>query len=146
MEIEGKDLGLNLNTSKCLLWLLQTKSSLHENIKPADPEVFEVLGAPIGTETHHAKFLSKRVEKTEPLLDRLLQLDDPHAAHGILKICIGTPKILYSLRTVKQRVTKVILHFDNAQRDCLETIIKGNLTCSTWKQTNLPINLGGLGL
>ena len=88
------------------------------------------------------------MEKIEPLLDRLQQLDDPHAAYGILKICFGTPKMLYSLRTVKPSpsATKVLLHFDNAQRDCLETLIKGNVTCSNWKQANLPIKLGGLGL
>ena len=88
------------------------------------------------------------MEKTKPLLDRLQQLDNPHAAYGILKICIGTPKMLYSLRMVKPSpsVTKVLLHFDNAQRDCLETLITGNLTCSNWKQANLPIKLGGLGL
>ena len=87
-------------------------SVLDENIKRADPEGFELLGAPIGTETHHAKILSKRLKRTEPLLYRLLQIDDPHAAFGILKICIGTPKMLYSLRTVKQipSVTKVTLH------------------------------------
>ena len=53
-------------------------SSLDQNINRADREGFEVLGAPIGTETHHAENLSKRVEKTEPLLDRVQQLDDPH--------------------------------------------------------------------
>ena len=88
------------------------------------------------------------MEKTEPLLDRLQQLDDPHAAYGKLKICIGTPEMLYSLRTVipSPSVTKVLLYFDNAQRDCLETLIKGNLTRSNWKQANLPIKLGGLDL
>ena len=97
LENEGKDLGFKVKTSNCLLWLLQTMSRLDQNFKCADPLGFEVLGAPVGTETHHAKVLFKRVEKTEPLLDRLHQLDDPHAAYGILKICIGTPKMLYSL-------------------------------------------------
>ena len=56
--------------------------------------------------------------------------------------------MLYSLRTVKPKpsITKVLLHFDNAQRDCLETFIKGNVPCSNWTQANLPINLGGLHL
>ena len=56
--------------------------------------------------------------------------------------------MLYSLRTVKPNpsFTKFLLYFDSAQSDCLETLIKGNLTCSNWKQTNLPIKLGGLGL
>ena len=95
-------------------------SSLDQNIKRADPEGFQVLGAPIGTETHHhAKILAKRVEKTEPIQDHLQKIDDPQAAYGILKICIGTPKIRYSLRTDKPSpsVTEVLLHFENAQRD-----------------------------
>ena len=88
------------------------------------------------------------MEKTELLQDHLRQLDDPHAAYGILKICIVTPKMFYSLRTVKPStsVIKVLIHFDNAQRDCLETLFKGNVTCTNWKQANSPIKLGGLGL
>ena len=148
LESEGKDLCFNVQISKCLLWLPQTIIILDQNIKHADPEGFEVLGAPFGTETHAAKVLSKRVEKTEPLLDRLQKLDHAHAAYDILKIFIGTLKMLCSLRTVKPSpsVIKLLLHFDNAQRDCLETLIKGKLTCSNWKQANLPIKLVGLGL
>ena len=101
LESEGKDLSFKVKTSKFMLWSPQTMSSLDQDIKRADPKVFEVLGVPNGKETHHAKFLSKRVEKTGPLQDRLQQLDDPHAAYGILQICIGTPKMLYSLRTIK---------------------------------------------
>ena len=54
LESEGKDLGFKLETSKCMLWSPQTMSSLDQNIKRADPEGFEVLGAPIGMETHLA--------------------------------------------------------------------------------------------
>ena len=89
------------------------------------------------------------MEKIEPLLGSLQQLDYPHAAYGILKIYIGTPKMLYSLRTVKKKapqLLKYFFHFDTAQRDCLETLIKGNFECSNWKQANLPIKLGGLSL
>ena len=63
MESEGKELGFNVKTSKCTLWSPQTMSSSDQNIKRADPEGFEVLGAPIGTETGHAKVLSKKVGK-----------------------------------------------------------------------------------
>ena len=88
------------------------------------------------------------MEKNEPLLDRLQQLDGPHAIYCILKICIVTPKMLYSLRRVKPSpsVSKVLPHFDNAQIGCLETLIKGKFACSKWKQANLPIKLGELGL
>ena len=71
LESEGKDLGFIIKTSKCRLWSPLTMSSLDQNIKRADPVGFEVLGAPIGTETHHAKVLCKRVGKNQPLLDCL---------------------------------------------------------------------------
>ena len=32
------------------------------------------------------------------------------------------------------------------QRDCLENLIKVNVTCINWKQANLPSKLGVLGL
>ena len=104
-------------------------------------EEFEVLGALIGTENHHAYVSTKKLKKTQPLLDRLQQFDDPDSAYGILKICIVNR---YS--ATKPSVTKDFLLFDNAQSDCLETLIKGNITCSNWRQANLPIKLGGLGL
>ena len=59
LENEGKDLGSNVKTSKCMLRSSQTVSSLDQNIKRADPDGFEVLGAPIGTESHHSKVLFK---------------------------------------------------------------------------------------
>ena len=55
LESEVKDLGFNVKTSKCMLWLPQTISSLDQNLKRADPESFEVRGATIETDTHHAK-------------------------------------------------------------------------------------------
>ena len=111
LEIEGKDLGFTVKTSECMLSSPQTMSSLDQNFERADPVGFNVLGAPIETETYHAKVLFERVEKTEPLLDRLQQLDDPNAAYGILKICIGTPKLLCSLRTVKPSPSVLKCHF-----------------------------------
>ena len=59
LEKKGKDLGSNVKTSKCMLRSSQTISSLDQNVKRADPDGFEVLGAPIGTESHHSKVLSK---------------------------------------------------------------------------------------
>ena len=51
-----------------------------------------------------------------------------------LKFVLLLPKCctLYAVKP-SPSVTKVLLHFDNAQRDWLETIIKGNLTCGTCK-------------
>ena len=109
LENEGKDLGFNVKTSKCMLWSPQTMSSLDQNIKRADPDGFEVLGAPIGTETHHAKVLSKSLEKTEPLVDSLQQLDDPHTAYSILKICIGRNGGLYHSNSINTLADKELI-------------------------------------
>ena len=74
LESEGKDLSFNLKTSKGIFWSPKTMSNLDQNIKRADHEGFEVLGAPIGTETNHVKVSSKSVEKIQPLLGRLQHL------------------------------------------------------------------------
>ena len=58
LEVEGKDIGLNVKTSKCMLWSPQTMSSLDQNFERADPEGFGVFGAPIGTGAYQAKVLS----------------------------------------------------------------------------------------
>ena len=63
LESEGKDLSFNLKTSKCIFWSPQTMSSLDQNLKRADHDGFEVLGAPVGTETYHVKVSSKSVGK-----------------------------------------------------------------------------------
>ena len=91
LESEGKDLGLNVKTSKCMLWSPQTMSSLDQNIKLLILNVLKYSGRQLERRLIMPMFYPRGLKKIEPLLDRLQQLGDPHAAYGILKICFGTP-------------------------------------------------------
>ena len=124
LESEGKDLGFNVKTLKCMLWLPQTMSSLDQNIKRL--------------ETHHAKVLTERLEKTKPLLDRLQQLD-PHAAKAYLKFFLVLPKCCTLYAQLNQGPQLLKSYFIvTMQRGCLELLVEGNVTCSNWKQANCP--------
>ena len=79
------------------------------------------------------------------LLENLSYIDDPQWALGILRYCLGTPKLVCSLRTntPSDRCFKV---FNSSQRDELDQII-GTVTCdNVWMQSTLPINISGLGV
>ena len=78
----------------------------------------------------------------------LSYLDDPQCALGILRYCLGTPKLVYSLRnnTPTRDLIDVLKVFNSSERDAFDQII-GTVPCdNAWKQSTLPINFSGLGV
>ena len=69
--------------------------------------------------------LNERIGKIGVLFDKLDYLDDPQCALGILRHCIRSPKMVYSLRcqTPTSPVIKSLKDFDAQQREKLENIL-----------------------
>ena len=59
------------------------------------------------------------------MLDNLHHLNDPQCTLGILRYCLGTPKLVYSLRTntPSNEMLEVLKSFDDGQREVLDQII-----------------------
>ena len=109
---------------------------------------FEVLGAAVGSPEFVSSYLQKRVQKVVSLLENLSYLDDPQCALGILRYCLGTPKLVYSIRTntPTRHLIDVLKVFDSSQRDALDQIIDAVTSDNAWLQSTLPINSSGLGV
>ena len=82
------------------------------------------------------------------LFEKLDNLDDPQCALGILRDCIGAPKMVYFLRcqTPTSPVNNSLKEFDAQQVQKLENIIGTVLPGECWTQAALPITLSSLGV
>ena len=144
---EGPKRGLYLRKDKCELWSIVDLPSVDREVERNTGNGFEVLGAAVGSPEFVSSCLQKRVQKVVSLLENLSYLDDPQCSLGILRYCLGTPKLVYSLRTntPTRHLIDVLKVFDSS-RDALDQII-GTVTCdNAWKQSTLPINISGLGV
>ena len=91
--------GLYLRKNMCKLWSFVDLPSVGREVTRNTGNGFEVLGATVGSPEFVSFSLQKRVRNVLSLLENLCYLDDPQCALGILRYCLGTPKLVYSLRT-----------------------------------------------
>ena len=142
---EGPKRGLYLRKDKCELWSIVDLPSVDREVTR---NMGKVLGAAVGSPEFVSSCLQKRVQKVVSLLENLSYLDDPQCALGILRYCLGTPKLVFSPRTntPTRHLIDVLKVFDSSQRNALDQII-GTVTCdNAWMQSTLPINISGLGV
>ena len=87
-------------------------------------------------------------KKLEELLDNLAYVDDPQCALGILRFCLGAPKMVYSLRcnSPSDESNKILRKFDSVLRATFEGILGVLLSDTSWDQACLPINKTGVGI
>ena len=88
----GPDRGLHVGVDKCELWSTVDLDRLDIRIKRTDILGREVFGAALGTPEFVYMKLNKRIGKIGVLSHKLVYLDDPQCALGILRHCIGPPK------------------------------------------------------
>ena len=144
LATEGPKRGLYLRKDKCELWSIVDLPSVDQEVTRNLGNGFEVLGSAVGSPDFVSSCLKKRAQKVMSLLENLSYLDDPQCALGILRYCLGTPKL--RTNTPTRDLIDVLKVFDSSQRDALDQII-GAVTCdNAWKQSTLPINISGLGL
>ena len=99
LDNECPERGLISRKDKCELWSIKDLPSVDQAEKRNLGNGFEVLGATVGSKDFVASCLKRRVQKFLSMLDNLHHLNDPQCALGILRYCLGTPKLVYSLRT-----------------------------------------------
>ena len=143
----GPDRGLHIRVDKCELWSTVDLDRLDIRIKRNDFSGLEVLGAALGTPELVCMKLNERIGKIGVLFEKLDYLDDTQCALGILRHCIGSPKMFFALSNAhKSPVIKSLKEFDAQQREKLENILGTVLPEESWTQATLPITLSGLGV
>ena len=142
LTASGKTCGLELRRDKCEVWSKGALNTIDSRIKRNKSEGLEILGAAVGSPRFVASSKHKRVQKIEKLLKNLEYINDPHCALGILRSCLGPPKMVYSLRcnTPSEEAVNIFEEFDSLQRTTFENILGSVLCNESWHQACLPIN------
>ena len=117
--------GLILRKDKCELWSIKDLPSVDQAVKNNLGNEFEVLGAAVGSKDFVASCLKRKIQKILSMLDNLHHLNDPQCVLGILRYCLGTPKLVYSLQTntPSNEMLEVLKSFDDGQREVLDQIV-----------------------
>ena len=88
----------------------------------------------------------KLVQKIGNLLEKLEYINDPQCALGILRSCLGAPKMVYLLRcnTPSEQTVKIFGEIDSLQRTTFENILGKVLFNESWHQACLPMKKTGI--
>ena len=139
---------MELRKDKCELCSIESMTKVDSLIKRDCVDGIEILGAAIGSDAFVSSCFLKRFKKLEQLLDNLAYVDDTRCALGILRFCLGAPKMVYSLRcnSPSDESNKILQKFDSVQRSTFESILGALLSDTSWGQACLPINKTGVGI
>mmetsp|Transcript_13982 Transcript_13982/g.18335 ORF Transcript_13982/g.18335 Transcript_13982/m.18335 type:complete len:180 (+) Transcript_13982:179-718(+) len=151
----GEERGLFLNLSKCkLFWPSGISQSVVDKFPPeikiCKEEGTELLGAPISTSMNFVRdFVLGKVEKVKDSHGKLLSLKDAQMSYLLLKYCLNVSKLSYVLRVVNPSfdISDILKSFDISMHKTMEDILLATpIDSLSWRQSVLPVRLGGLGL
>ena len=97
LTVLGETFGLELRRDKCEVWSKEALNTIDSRIKINSKEPLETLSAAVGSPQNVASSIQKRVQKIEKLLEKLEYINDPQCSLGILRSCLGAPKMVYSM-------------------------------------------------
>jgi hypothetical protein len=147
---EGPALGLHINLPKCELWWPTLNSRLDEfppGVTRLASSGVALLGSAVGSEAFAESELSKRVDKMSVMLSTLDEFEDAQVQLALLRVCLGMPKLAYSLRTsAPEKFQGQLTRADAAITAALDVITGDPLTKPALLQAQLPIKRGGLGV
>ena len=148
LATHGNKCGLGLRRDKCELWSTSCFDAVDSRIKRNSQSGIEILGAAIGAPTFVASCLEKRFKKLEKVLDNLGYIEVPQCALGILRSCLGAPKLVYSLRfnTPSNESNIILEKFDHLQQTIFENILGSVISDNSWEQACLPRSKTGAGV
>ena len=156
IKAAANSLGLELNTSKCELFIKphheDNSDCITAMFEAAAPEVkilsretLTLLGAPIAAEAIDGVLQSK-LEDLKVMMSKLEGLDS-QVATFLLRHCLAIPKMTYFLRSAPCFESRErLLEYDTEMRKGLEGILNGKISEDVWDQSILPVSTGGLGI
>jgi len=153
---ESDRVGLSLNLKKCEFATISPDASdraaVMEKFHDYSPDIrcmpdndTTLLGAPL-TETSISTILNLKTNQFKTLSERLSTIS-AHSAFFLLRLSISTPRLIYFLRcSPSWHDENGLALYDEALKAILEAILNVSLTEDAWKQSALPVKLGGLGI
>ena len=139
--------GLAINLHKCEAYSRNDLDTRWPDIQKSAVPNLEILGAPIGTSPFCEGYVSKKSEKAGELLKMLPRLHNPQVALSIMRRCAGFCRLVSIARaTPVESAAAALASFDSDLRRTLEESTAIECTDRAWRQAQLPIRAGGLGL
>jgi hypothetical protein len=147
LTVHFEKLGLKVNLAKCKIWSPQDVAGgcPIPVVEWSSPKA--VLGTPFGSEAAIRQFLSETRAKHHALLQRLALLPDPQVALSLLRYCLGAQKVNHLLRVLHSSNSKTFAEeTEEDLRFTLDCVLGTCLPDAAWRQSCLPIRMGGLGI
>ena len=152
IEIVVKDaeaMGLILNANKCELISFESENippiTTFDNYQLIKPNDAILLGAPILPGPAVDTSLKSKFDTLKKAIERM-QYIDAHDALLLLKSSLHLPKLLYILRTSVCHGNPILDDIDDITREGLSNILNLPFSDDNWRQANLPVKDGGLGV
>ena len=157
----GPARGLFLSTAansprpKSTVWCPSATAAQLDNLDPLnrgfllvkEEEGIVLLGSPIGSREFEREAIERRIGKVREISDRLPLMQDAQSEFVLLRSCLSIPKIMFTLRTTNPTDHQNLWqNFDNITRETLSRILGVPVNDCQWKQAQLPVSKGGLGL
>ena len=120
-------------------------SALH----PLLSDGVRMLGSPVGTDLYVQTLFQKRMNRIDELLSAVSELQNPHTAMHMHRLCASVVQIVHILRSTPPSQTLPLLPaFDAQQERWLNSLLPGvpQLDADALAQTSLDVCDGGLGL
>lgn len=149
-------LGLSLNNSKCEITVLSDDpeilnvtlkkfDQIAPGIKPVQSAKITLLGCPLSV-PGISEALNSKLEVLQRFSNNLKELNS-HCGYFLLKHSFGIPRVTYLLRCAPcWKEPELLAQYDSCIRNTLETICNCKLDEISWRQSSLPVGVGGLGV
>lgn len=153
---KSKELGLELNFKKCELAIISSDSdtkelvystfkSIASEIKLVDQNEISLLGCPLSNDGVAGAISNKTVALKR--MSAMLSNISSHTAFFILKNSLGIPKLNYIMRCCPTWIcNNELWNFDDSLRKSLEEICNTTFDNNAWRQSTLPVSMGGIGI
>jgi hypothetical protein len=147
LEREGRPRGLFLNRSKTKNIPIRGAPQMIGPLEPQLSSNFTVLGSPVGDANFTLEQVRRVFRRALGVLTTLPKLGHGQTAVLLLRSSVSICRCVQVMRTVPPDLYKqAATEFDAQQRECLERILHTSLSSAAWKQAQLGVGFGGLGL
>ncbi|KAL5516561.1 hypothetical protein EMCRGX_G001929 [Ephydatia muelleri] len=149
LQVHGPALGLLVNVSKCEVFSHHNLDVFPSGMKASDKPNIVILGVAIGDLDFCSSFISTKRMEARALLSKLEQVGvlDPQVALVLLRLCEGFCKLVHLARSTPPSLSSQALSlFDNDIRRVFSECTGVDTSDTAWKQAQLSLSRGGLGL
>ncbi|KAL5479845.1 hypothetical protein EMCRGX_G023434 [Ephydatia muelleri] len=138
-----------VNVSKCEVFSHHNLDVFPSGMKASDKPNIVILGVAIGDLDFCSSFISTKRMEARALLSQLEQVGvlDPQVALVLLRLCGGFCKLVHLARSTPPSLSSQALSlFDNDIRRVFSECTGVDTSDTAWKQAQLSLSRGGLGL